>query len=199
MKGIKQKGGFVRNYFKLGIMLVFAVFISGSYSACGSLGSIRGDNSDQALVEKKFFGIDVRAGEIKDVSENKAGTISYRYSGSLNSGTTLKAVIYDYPEYSRIVISVGNNGDSPITTNYFLDRFSVLTKSGKEYAIKLDISNYSGETLNPGEDQNVSMNLYNSELKTKKIAAVLCQIGGAGAIIKATPYKTIKNTITAKE
>lgn len=96
-----------------------------------------------------FFGIKVKT-DSADAFIMIAGANGWSYSNTKN---LTDPNIYAYADinHSRIDIKVHNAGAKPITSNYFLDDFSILSKSGKTYVLeKPSITSYPNrDVINP--------------------------------------------------
>ncbi len=130
-----------------------------------------------ATPRTEFFGMEVTrattdAFTIK--SQDVTGSVSYTYDKNLaNPNITAQGSIYEGGTF-RVYIT--NRGNSPIHPNYFLDRFTMVSKDLNWYELtKPDILYYPSEVINPGRRVYFSMP---SPLGRDNVEFVIIELGG---------------------
>ena len=79
---------------------------------------------------------------------------------------------------SEFRISVNNNSNKPINSNYFLDKFNLYTKDNKQYVLKADdFLNYPKGYINPDDSAVFYVDKPNGLKSEENISKIVVQLG----------------------
>ena len=131
---------------------------------------------------------------------DESGELNYNYDKR-----SMNANVYAWGKVRGIwglYIYITNNSDSPIHTNYFTDKFTLITKDGKEFRLeKKDISYYyKGDYINPEKTVSYSFpNPFDTQYRLiNDTGMIVCQLGSAfkpvTIILKPIPKKESDST-----
>jgi len=137
-----------------------------------------------ATTVSSFYGIGMNsvynAKDFEITSYSNKG-VRYNYDHrTMNSDVSAWAEV----NWAGLQITIENNANSPVHTNYFTDDFILIAKDGKEFRLGKDIQTYySGEYINP--DHSVSYYLstpydgFSTDVEKFKeeAAMIICEIG----------------------
>lgn len=129
-----------------------------------------------------FFGMEVMEATTDAFSiktQNSSGKVSFTYQpGVADPNITARGWI---SEAGKFGVHVRNKGNMPIQSNYFLDRFTMLSKDRKWYdLIKSDISYYNDKVINPGSSAYFSIP---SPLGRDNVKLILIELGGSTRLL----------------
>lgn len=137
-----------------------------------------------------FFGVMIT--DIQDAYRFRIDSLNEENQGTFSRLPSMNASIYAFANrYSswnedRISISVTNESNNPIFTNYFSDQFGLLTKDGKKFVLeKPEIRSYHRKSyINPNE--TIEYVLYFPPvlrgISSKDIELIVCALGNSNEI-----------------
>lgn len=109
------------------------------------------------------------------IDNNKDTTVRFiNASASLSHESS-----YKHPPRTRFHIKVWNGSTKPIDTNYFGDKYTLVTKSGSEYVLdKPYITRYfDSDAINPGVVGSASVFLNQYHLKQESVKHIVLRLG----------------------
>ncbi len=142
-------------------------------------------------VKKECFGVQSLGGKMTKVIDKGEGKISYTTKGKVNSKIYAYTTVKEYSSYIELGISVYNKDNSPITFNYYTDKFTLIDKKNREYSLTFDIMSYPSKPLNPGSSEYILSQNLSTPLKATDVKAVIIYLGLSKILIHTIPYKTI--------
>ncbi len=143
-----------------------------------------------------FYGIHINSLEYDYKFVSKGGSFSW-YPSKMNKDIYAR-IDKVAPSDNHFIVMVHNDSDKPFSTNYFSDKFSIVTKDNREYVLDNDnlgsYPEYPPETsgyINPNDNMGVKLSLP-SGVGISTIKKFIVNIGWDVRIVLKPDLKTTK-------
>ena len=142
------------------------------------------------VASKYYYGISMNS--VKDAKDFKIISGLQEEVKYYKNDRTMNPDIYAWAEiqngwFSLFIVSVTNNSNNPIATNYFTDDFELVDNDGRTFKLeKYDISLYPKVSyINPGETVKFPITTpFDYEKFTKETAMIVCTLGAFSDTVK---------------